>query len=77
MREIHLEQSQDREIERAYKEAQRAENMIKYKDEIMSRPKAEWHKNYKEKKDLRKESKKDLKAVADKFDESLNQMSKE
>ena len=51
--------------------------MVKYKDEIMSRPKAEWHKNYKEKKDLRKESKKDLKAVADKFDESLNQMSKE
>lgn len=52
MREIQLEQQQDKEIERAYKEASRAENMIKYKDEIMSRPKAEWHKNYKEKKDL-------------------------
>ena len=35
-----------------YKEAQRAENMVKYKDEIMSRPKPEWHVNYKENKDL-------------------------
>ena len=62
---------QDREIERAYKEAARAENMVKYRDEIMSRPKNEWHKTFKEKKDLRKESKRDLKNVGAKFDESL------
>ena len=67
---------QDREIEWAYKEASRAENMIKYKDDIMSRPKNEWHKSYQEKKDLRKESKKDLKNTGNKFDESLTQMSK-
>lgn len=52
MREIQLEEQQDKEIERAYKEAQRAENLVKYKSEIMSRPKTEWHKTYKEKKDL-------------------------
>ena len=52
-------------------EAARAENLVKYKDEIMSRPKAEWHKSFKEKKDLRKESKKDLKTVSQKFDDSL------
>lgn len=50
----------------------RAENVIKYKDEIMSRPKTEWHKSFKEKKDLRKESKRDLKNVGSKFDESLS-----
>jgi hypothetical protein len=38
---------QDRELLNAYKEAQRAENMIKYKSEIMSRPRAEWHTNRK------------------------------
>lgn len=76
LREIQLEQMQDREIEWAYKEASRAENMIKYKDDIMSRPKNEWHKSYQEKKDLRKESKKDLKNTGNKFDESLTQMSK-
>ena len=66
-----MDHMQDKEIERAYMEAQRAENMVKYKDEIMSRPKAEWHKSFKEKKDLRKESKKDLKSVGQKFDEAL------
>ena len=52
----------------------RAENLVKYKDEIMSRPKTEWHKSFKEKKDLRKESKRDLKNVGSRFDESLGQM---
>ena len=34
IREIELEQIQDKELEQAYREAQRAENMVKYKDEI-------------------------------------------
>ena len=68
---------QDKEIERAYKEAARAENLVKYKDEIMSRPKAEWLTSHKQKKDLRKESKKDLKQMGAKFDEALTVMSKE
>ena len=42
----------------------------------MSRPKTEWHKNYKEKKELQTESKKDLKNIGDRFDESLGITSK-
>ena len=37
----------------------------------MSRPKTEWHKSFKEKKELQKASKKDLKNLGSKFDESL------
>mmetsp|Transcript_45001 Transcript_45001/g.59704 ORF Transcript_45001/g.59704 Transcript_45001/m.59704 type:complete len:199 (+) Transcript_45001:591-1187(+) len=68
---------QDKEIERAYKEAARAENLVKYRDEIMSRPKTEWHKSFKQKKDLQKESKRDLKTMGAKFDESLTEQSKQ
>lgn len=42
----------------------------------MSRPKSEWIKSFKEKKDLRKESKKDLKQMSSKFDEALQTMGK-
>jgi len=49
---IEVELQQDRELENAYKEAQRAENMIKYKAEIMARPKAEWHNSRKDKLNL-------------------------
>ena len=49
---------------------------MKFKDEIMSRPKAEWHKSFKEKKELRKESKKDLKDLGNRFDEALAQTGK-
>ena len=50
--------------------------MIKYKDEIMSRPKSEWHKTFKQKKELRKESNKDLSNIKDKFDAQLQQVNK-
>lgn len=43
----------------------------------MSRPKSEWHKSFKEKKELRKESKKDLKSLGQKFDDSLTGVSKQ
>lgn len=67
--EIDLEQQQDKEIEDAYKAAQRAENMVKYKSEIMSRPKKEWHVGNNQKKELQKESKKDLANIKSKFDD--------
>lgn len=67
---------QDKEIEQAYKEAQRAENMVKYKDEILSRPKNEWFKTIKQAAELRKESKNDLGNVGTKFDASLTEMTK-
>jgi len=52
MHKVDLELTQDREVLEAYKEAQRAENLIKYKADIMSRPKAEWHSSKKQKKEL-------------------------
>ncbi len=59
---------QDRELLNAYKEAQRAENLIKYKADIMSRPKAEWHSNRREKLEIKRESYNDLKNIKEKFD---------
>lgn len=47
IREIELEQIQDKELQQAYREAERAENLVKFKDEIQSRPKNEWHKSVK------------------------------
>jgi len=60
--------TQDRELLNAYKEAQRAENMIKHRSEIMSRPRAEWHTNRREKLELKRESYKDLANIKEKFD---------
>ena len=50
--------------------------MIKYKDEIMSRPKNEWHKTFKQKKDLKNESHRNLKDIREKFDAQLTQVNK-
>ena len=77
IREIELEQIQDKELEQAYREAQRAENMVKYKDEIQSRPKNEWHKTTKEKKEVKKEARKEISTIKEKFDEYSTQLSKE
>ena len=49
LQKLSLELDQDDEIQKAYMEAQRAENMIKHKAEILSKPKAEWHTSKKEK----------------------------
>ena len=76
MHEIDVDVVKDKEIEQAFRDAQKAENMIKYKDEIMSRPKSEWHKNFKEKKELRKQSHKDISNIKDKFDSQISQVNK-
>lgn len=47
-------------MERAMMEAKRAENLIKYKDEIMNRPKKHWMKNTKEKQEVKQKSKDEL-----------------
>lgn len=75
--EIQTELIQDRELLNAYRDAQRAENIIKHKKEIMSRPRAEWHNNRKEKLELKRESFKDLKTISEKFEGSLSKMSEE
>jgi hypothetical protein len=46
--------------------------MIKYKEEIMNRPKNHWMKNTKEKKDIKKKSKEDLKNIKSRFEDQLN-----
>jgi ATP-dependent RNA helicase DDX27 len=68
---IEVELQQDRELENAYKEAQRAENMIKYKADIMSRPRAEWHNSRKDKLTLQRESRKDLTHIKENFEKNL------
>lgn len=76
LHEIEVDLQQDRELLNAYKEAQRAENMIKYKAEIHSRARAEWHTNRKAKLELKRESYKDLKNIRDKFDSNIGSISK-
>jgi ATP-dependent RNA helicase DDX27 len=66
--ELDLEIQADKEIEAAYKEALRAENLVKFKKDIMSRPKAEWHSTKKQATELKKESKKDLKNIRSNFE---------
>lgn len=66
--EMELEILADKEIEQAYKEASRAENIFKYKKDIMSRPKNEWFTTKKKTDELKKESKKDLKNIKSNFD---------
>lgn len=77
IREIELEQIQDKEMQLAYREAERAENMVKFKDEINSRPKNEWHKSVKQKKEVQKESRAELPTIRSKFDEYSTKVSKE
>lgn len=77
IREIELEQIQDKELQQAYREAERAENLVKFKDEIQSRPKNEWHKSVKQKKEVQKESRKELSTIRSKFDEYSTQLGKE
>ena len=68
LHEIEIELQQDRELLNAYKEAQRAENLIKHREEIRSRPRAEWHSNKKDKLQLKRDSFKDLQNIKQKFE---------
>ena len=55
-------------MEEAYKEADRAENMIKYRAEIQSKPKTNWIMSKKKKHEVKKGSKEDLKKISKKFE---------
>jgi hypothetical protein len=57
-------------------EARRAENLIKYKDEIANRPKAVWLKTDKQKKELKSKSKEELGDIRKRFDESISKQHK-
>ena len=73
--DMEIECAQDREMERAYREATRAQNMITHRDEIKSRPKTEWIMSKKEKETVKKGSKKELKHLKSKFDETVKEQS--
>src|SRR5258708_2802077 len=62
----------DREIEKGMKETQRAENLIKYKEEIKSRPKKAWGISGKRKLQIKKDSKEDLKHLKSNFNENID-----
>lgn len=66
--QIQCELEQEREMLEAMKELARSENMIKYSDEIGSRPKKEWFMGKGKRDDIVKESKGDLKTIKDKFE---------
>lgn len=66
--QIQCELEQEREMLEAMKELARSENMIKYSDEIRSRPKKEWFMGKGKRDDIAKESKGDLKTIKDKFE---------
>jgi ATP-dependent RNA helicase DDX27 len=63
-------------MEQAERDARRAENLIKYKDDIMSRPKKHWIMNSKDKQDLKKKSKDDIKNINKRFDEQISKQHK-
>lgn len=77
MKDLQIEEAGDQELQKAVMEAKRAENMIKYKDEIANRPKAVWLKNEKQKKDIKDRSKEDLKNISKRFDEQISRQHKE
>lgn len=53
VKDLLIEEAGDKELQQAVMEARRAENMIKYKDEIENRPKNVWLKSEKQKKDIK------------------------
>ena len=55
-------------MKRADIEAKRAENLIKHKQEIMNKPKKYWNVNSKQKLDIKKKSKEELKSIHNKYE---------
>ena len=53
------------------RDIERSKNIIKYKDEIMSRPKKEWFTGNKRRNEVAKESKEDLKNIRKNFEDQL------
>ena len=71
VKEVDVEEVGDKELRKADMEARRGENMIKHRDEIMNRPKKHWMKNEKEKKEVKKQSKEELKDIGQRFEDEL------
>ena len=63
VKELLIEEAGDKEIQKAFMETKRAENMIKYRDEITNRPRNVWLKNEKQKQDIKDKSKEELTTI--------------
>lgn len=74
MKEILADVEQEREMAEAQKELQRGENMIKYRDEINSRPKKEWFMGAGKRGEIARDSKDDLKRIKTKFEDQLGNL---
>ena len=77
VKDLQIEEAGDQELQKAFMEARKAENMIKFKDEIKNRPKSVWLKNEAQKQDIRDKSKEDLGNISKKFDEQITIAHKE
>ena len=49
VKDLLIEEAGDKELQQGLMEARRAENLIKYREEIQNRPKNVWLKNEKQK----------------------------
>jgi ATP-dependent RNA helicase DDX27 len=71
MKEVMCELEQDREMKETMREIQRSENLIKHRQEIISRPRKEWIMGKKRTETIKKESRADLQQIKHKFESSL------
>lgn len=69
--DIQIELENEREMKEAERELKRTENLIKYKDEIKSRPQKEWFQSNKRKETVKKEAKENLKDMKKNFEDQL------
>lgn len=58
-------------MKEAVRDLERSKNMIKYKKEIMSRPKKEWFVGQKRRNEVAQESKADLKNIRKNYEDQL------
>lgn len=63
VKSIQCELEEEKENREALREIERGENMLKYREEIMSRPRKEWFVGNKRRNEVAKDSKKDLKNI--------------
>ena len=71
MNDIQCELENERELKEAMREMKRSENLIKYKDEISSRPKKEWFQGKHRREEAANEARQELQTIKNKFEGQL------
>lgn len=72
VKSVQCELEEEKENQEAQREITRGENMLKYRDEIMSRPRKEWFVGNKRRNEVAKDSKGDLKNIRTQFETNLD-----